>query len=70
MSSPASHRVADGYKFEDHNPYVLKSMYARTVTKQNKMHDATRVKGSRDDYTVPSEMHGATRNTQHGPTTK
>lgn len=63
----ASHRASSSHSFQDHNPYVLKSMYAKTVTNENKMFAATRVPGSRDDYSVPSEMQGATRNQQVGP---
>lgn len=62
----ASHRDSSVHGFEDHNPYVLKSMHAHMVASQNRKFAATRVKGSRDDYSVPSQMHGETRNVQHG----
>ena len=66
----ASHRVSTDYSFKDNDPYTLKSMHATMVTKQNKGHAATRVPGSRDDFSVPSDMHGATRNQQTGPSVR
>ena len=63
---PASHRVSDKHTFKEHDPYALSSMYGKMVTSQNKKHEATRSPGSRDDFSVPSQMHGDTRNVQHG----
>lgn len=48
------------------NPFQLSSMYSKLMVPQNtavaKMYDWSRV-----DVSVPTDMHGATRNVQSGP---
>lgn len=62
------HRVMRDHSFQDNDPYVLPSMYAKRVKSENDKWDKEgRSPGSRDDSAVPSHMHGDTRNVQAGP---